>query len=60
MIRHRASVLLCIGASNLFDVYPGRVADPRLTNDGTVPYSRFATQFGFNGAACFAGLNFEF
>jgi iron complex outermembrane recepter protein len=51
---------LAIGATNLFDVYPDRVADPRLTNDGTVPYSRFATQFGFNGASYFVGLNFKF
>ena len=31
-----------------------------LTNDGTVPYSRFATQFGFNGASYFAAVNFKF
>ncbi|HQS68746.1 MULTISPECIES: TonB-dependent receptor [unclassified Novosphingobium] len=51
---------LVIGASNLFDVYPDRVLDPRLTNDGTVPFSRFATQFGFNGASYFTALNFKF
>jgi iron complex outermembrane recepter protein len=51
---------LVVGVNNLFDVYPDRVADPRLTNDGTVPYSRFATQFGFNGASYFVGLNFKF
>jgi iron complex outermembrane receptor protein len=49
-----------VGANNLFDVYPDLVRDPRLTNDGTVPYSRFATQFGFNGASYFAALNFKF
>jgi iron complex outermembrane receptor protein len=49
-----------VGANNLFDVYPDLVSDPRLTNDGTVPYSRFATQFGFNGASYFAALNFKF
>ncbi|MFD1788295.1 TonB-dependent receptor plug domain-containing protein [Sphingomonas floccifaciens] len=49
-----------VGANNVFDVYPDRVADPRLTNDGTVPYSRFATQFGFNGASYFAAANFKF
>jgi iron complex outermembrane recepter protein len=52
-------VELQIGANNLFDVYPDRVSDPRLTNDGTVPYSRFATQFGFNGASYYAALNFK-
>ncbi|NJO12203.1 MAG: TonB-dependent receptor [Gammaproteobacteria bacterium] len=51
---------LTIGANNLFDVYPDKVRDPRLTNDGTVPYSRFATQFGFNGAFYFAGVNLTF
>lgn len=51
---------LTVGANNLFDVYPDKVRDPRLTNDGTVPYSRFATQFGFNGAYYFTGVNFTF
>ena len=54
------SVELQVGANNLFDVYPDRVRDPRLTDDGTVPYSRFATQFGFNGASYFTALNFKF
>lgn len=54
------SVELQVGANNLFDVYPDLVRDPRLTNDGTVPYSRFATQFGFNGAAYYTALNFKF
>lgn len=53
-------VKLTVGANNFFDVYPDKVADPRLTNDGTVPYSRFATQFGFNGASYFLGLNLDF
>ena len=51
---------ISLGANNLFDVYPDKVDDPRLTNDGTVPYSRFATQIGFNGASYYAGLNFKF
>jgi iron complex outermembrane recepter protein len=51
---------ITLGANNVFDVYPDLVADPRLTNDGTVIYSRFATQFGFNGAYYFANLNFDF
>lgn len=49
-----------IGAKHVFDVYPDPVFDPRLTNDGTVPFSRFATQFGFNGAFYFTALNFNF
>jgi iron complex outermembrane recepter protein len=52
-------VSLNVGANNVFDIYPDKVFDPRLTNDGTVVYSRFATQFGFNGAYYFAGLNFS-
>jgi iron complex outermembrane recepter protein len=54
------SIQLSVGANNIFDVYPDKVADPRLTNDGTVIYSRFATQFGFNGAFYFTNLNFTF
>ncbi|WP_338501510.1 TonB-dependent receptor [Sphingomonas kaistensis] len=58
--RFSPAVELQVGANNIFDVYPDKVADPRLTNDGTVPYSRFATQFGFNGASYFAAVNFNF
>jgi iron complex outermembrane recepter protein len=54
------STEVVIGANNVFDVYPDKVRDSRLTNDGTVPYSRFATQFGFNGASYFAALNLTF
>lgn len=54
------AVELQVGANNVFDVYPDLVFDPRLTNDGTVPYSRFATQFGFNGASYFVAANFKF
>lgn len=56
--KHNDHLQLTIGANNLFDVYPDKVADPRLTNDATVPYSRFATQFGFNGATYFAKFEF--
>ena len=52
--------VLTLGANNVFDVYPDKVADPRLTNDGTVIYSRFATQFGFNGAYYFTNLAVNF
>lgn len=54
------NVTLNVGANNVFDIYPDLVADPRLTNDGTVIYSRFATQFGFNGAYYFVNLNLNF
>jgi iron complex outermembrane recepter protein len=54
------NVKFSIGANNLFDVYPDKVADPRLTNDGTVVYSRFASQFGFNGGYSFANVNITF
>ena len=54
------SIKLSVGANNVFDVYPDKVFDPRLTNDGTVVYSRFATQFGFNGGYYFTNLNFTF
>ncbi len=48
-----------MGVNNLFDVYPDKVKDARLTNDGAVQYSRFATQFGFNGMYFFTGLNIK-
>jgi iron complex outermembrane recepter protein len=54
------NITVNVGANNVFDVYPDLVADPRLTNDGTVIYSRFATQFGFNGAYYFVNLNLNF
>ncbi len=52
--------VLTLGANNVFNVYPDKVADPRLTNEGTVIYSRFATQFGFNGAYYFTNLAVNF
>jgi len=54
------NVALNVGANNVFDIYPDLIADPRLNNDGTVIYSRFATQFGFNGAYYFVNLNLNF
>ena len=62
LIGHQISkhLKISVGANNLFDVYPDKVFDPRLTNDGTVPYSRFATQFGFNGGYYYTNVNFVF
>jgi iron complex outermembrane recepter protein len=49
-----------IGANNLLDIYPDKIKDPALTNSNTVIYSRFATQFGFNGRYYFANLGIRF
>jgi iron complex outermembrane recepter protein len=51
---------ITIGANNLFDTYPDKNTYPNLTNNGTTPYSRLATQFGFNGASYYANLNVKF
>jgi iron complex outermembrane recepter protein len=51
---------LALGGNNVFNVYPDKVADPRLTNYNTVIYSRFATQFGFNGAYAYVEANYRF
>ena len=59
-IKLNKNVTLNVGANNIFDVYPDLIIDPRLTNDGIVIYSRFATQFGFNGAYYFVNLNLNF
>lgn len=45
---------LTSGINNLFNVYPDEIKeinglDTNLTYDGQIPYSRTASQFGFNG-----------
>lgn len=45
---------LTVGANNLLDVYPERVADPGNTGSNQFIFSRRATQFGYNGRFLFA------
>jgi iron complex outermembrane recepter protein len=54
-ITKRFSII--VGSNNIFDVYP----DKNLTNyssytDGQIPYTRNASQFGFNGAYYYTTL----
>jgi iron complex outermembrane recepter protein len=49
---------LQIGANNLFNVYPDKHSHSANDSFGRFPYSRRATQFGFNGAFYFARLGF--
>ena len=56
----RKGTTIIIGANNLFNVYPDKVAFYGLTSDGQIPYSRNTTQFGFNGAFYYANLNVRF
>jgi hypothetical protein len=53
-------ITITIGANSLFDTYPDKISYTHLTNNGTTPYSRLATQFGFNGASYYANLNVKF
>lgn len=48
------------GANNLFNVYPEKVAVPANSNSGQFVYSRYVSQFGFNGRYLFTRLNFDF
>lgn len=47
---------LQVGANNLLDVYPDKHTHSVNYSLGRFPYSRRATQFGFNGAFYFARL----
>ena len=59
---------LTVGANNIFDVYPdkwknladGDVAQAASYSDGQTPYTRNASQFGFNGSYYFVTANVKF
>ena len=53
---------LAVGANNLFDVYPDRLARPAASSASTTsswPYSSFSP-FGFNGRFVYGRVSFEF
>lgn len=50
---------LTIGANNLFNCYPEKVAKKANSNQGQFVYSRYVSQFGFNGRYIFTRLNFN-
>ncbi|TGD82371.1 TonB-dependent receptor [Hymenobacter wooponensis] len=51
---------LTVGANNIFDVYPDKIAFPSLTASGQTPYTRFTSQFGFMGAYYFTTVRYSF
>jgi iron complex outermembrane receptor protein len=51
------NLTVAIGANNLFDVYPDDNR-PGSSGDGSFPYSRRTSQFGFSGRYVFARLSF--
>ncbi len=50
---------ITMGANNIGDVYPDRLRNIGNTSDGRFPYSRAATQFGFNGGYYYTNLAFD-
>lgn len=50
---------LTLGANNLFNCYPEKVAKKANSNQGQFVYSRYVSQFGFNGRYIFTRLNFN-
>ena len=51
-------IQLTVGSNNLFDIYPDKVKDKALQEDGRYIYSPAVYQFGINGRFVFAKLNF--
>ncbi|MEH3035810.1 MAG: TonB-dependent receptor [Sphingomonas adhaesiva] len=59
---------LTVGANNIFDIYPdkwkntrdGAVGQAASYSDGQTPYTRNASQFGFNGSYYFVTANVKF
>jgi iron complex outermembrane receptor protein len=51
-------IQLTVGSNNLLDIYPDKVKDKALQDDGRYIYSPTVYQFGINGRFVFAKLNF--
>ncbi|HEY1112520.1 MAG TPA: TonB-dependent receptor [Chitinophagaceae bacterium] len=51
---------LSVGANNLLDVYPEKVANPGNNGSNQFIFSRRATQFGYNGRFLFARAELDF
>ena len=51
---------LSIGANNVFDVYPEKVANAGNTGGNQFIFSRRATQFGYNGRYLFGRIELNF
>ncbi|MBL7814763.1 MAG: TonB-dependent receptor [Saprospiraceae bacterium] len=54
-------ILVTLGANNLTDVYPDRVAKNFAGySNGQIPFTRNANQFGFNGASYYVNATVNF
>ncbi|WP_128331395.1 TonB-dependent receptor [Apibacter sp. HY039] len=54
------AIKLTVGANNIFNTYPEKVDIAANSNSGQFVYSRYVSQFGFNGRYIFTRLNFDF
>lgn len=52
-------VQLTVGSNNLLDIYPDKVKDKAIYDDGRYVYSPTVYQFGINGRFVFAKLSFN-
>jgi iron complex outermembrane recepter protein len=55
----KAWLTITTGVNNVFDVYPDRNQNYRLTGQGTSPYSNGATPYGFNGGYYYVSMRFK-
>lgn len=49
-----------LGANNIANVYPDRIALAALTSAGQTPYTRFTSQFGFMGTYYYTSVRISF
>lgn len=49
-----------LGANNIGNVYPDKIALVALTGSGQTPYTRFTSQFGFMGAYYYTSVRINF
>nr|MBA4140951.1 TonB-dependent receptor [Segetibacter sp.] len=49
-----------LGANNIANIYPDKIALVALTGNGQTPYTRFTSQFGFMGAYYYTAVRIAF
>lgn len=49
-----------VGANNIANIYPDKIALVALTGSGQTPYTRFTSQFGFMGAYYYTSVRINF
>ncbi|MEO6732577.1 MAG: TonB-dependent receptor [Ferruginibacter sp.] len=55
-----SKISLSIGANNIGNIYPDKIALVALTGSGQTPYTRFTSQFGFMGAYYYTSARISF